>query len=144
MKLPRVGALTVSSSAMILALPNVEASRSDSRAPQVIETNESHDLWSPHDIESSNTQRVIDVPIVEHWDPGKNGRFRTLAKKEALSELTPEEAVELESLTQLRRQEHHPRSADEIIWHRRQQKLTRTLLEALKEYVEFHEGSRGS
>jgi hypothetical protein len=139
MNLHQISALAVSSSAMVVVLPNVESSLADAPTPHVIRTNETASDWSPPKIEAPETEPTIRVPIAEHWNVGKNAEFRKLAEKEALGNLTPEEALELDSLTRLRRQKNYPRTADEILWHRRQQKLTRGLLEALKDYVEFHE-----
>jgi hypothetical protein len=75
----------------------------------------------------------------DHWNAEKNARFKQLAQDEAFRELSIEEFAELESLTRLRRIERFPRSADEILWHRRQQKVTYDLVKALQVYVEFHE-----
>jgi hypothetical protein len=86
---------------------------------------------------ASSGLKVNAIPI-ERWDAEKNSRFKTLAREEALRELSIEELADLERLTRLRR-ERYPRSADEILWQRRQQKLTQTLVEALQAYVEFHE-----
>jgi len=85
--------------------------------------------------------RVPMIPV-ERWDAEKNLRYKALAKDEALRDLSIEELAELETLTRLRRFAKYPRSADEILWERRQQKVTRGLVQAVQTYVEFHEATR--
>ena len=72
------------------------------------------------------------------WGADANIRFKELARKEVMNDLTPAEWAELDSLAALRRQAKFPLSADQILWQRKQSALTKRLLEALKEYVEFH------
>ncbi len=74
----------------------------------------------------------------ETWSAKKNLRFKELVRAEALGKIGIEEIAELEKLTRLRRFEKYPRSADEILWQRQQQKLTQQLLQSLEEYVDFH------
>lgn len=83
------------------------------------------------------------VEIVGQWDAGmwtaeKGQRFRELARRESLGDLPVEEQAELEELTRLRRSVKNPRSADEILWERRQNRVTNELVRALQNYVEFH------
>jgi hypothetical protein len=87
---------------------------------------------------------TLSVQAVEddHWTAGKNTRFKELAREEAVGRLSAQELAELEYLTRLRRFTKYPRAADEILWTRRQQKLTRNLVQAIKTYVEFHEAPR--
>lgn len=77
----------------------------------------------------------------ETWTAGKGQRFRELALKESLDELSIEDQAELEELTRLRRSAKNPRTADEILWERRQNRVTNDLVHALQNYVEFHETS---
>jgi len=72
------------------------------------------------------------------WSAEANIRFKELARKEVMGDVTPSEWAELDSLAALRRQAKFPLSADQILWQRKQSALTQNLLEALKEYVEFH------
>jgi hypothetical protein len=88
---------------------------------------------------SSGSGLNVEVNEIGQWNAEKNGRFRKLAREEALGELSIEELAELEALTRLRRAVIYPRTADEILWQRRQQSLTRNLVRALQAYVEFHE-----
>jgi hypothetical protein len=88
---------------------------------------------------STSSGLILEPAVVEGWTAQKNLRFKELSRKEALEDLSIEELSELNSLTRLRRFKKFPRSADEILWQRRQQKLTRGLLRALQDYVEFHE-----
>ena len=75
----------------------------------------------------------------DRWDETSVVRFRHLARKEAGGKLVAEELAELEDLTRLRRTTF-PRTADQILWQRRQRNLTQLLISALEAYVEFHEG----
>ena len=93
---------------------------------------------------SGTSGLVVEAVNVGRWGAEQNARFKELAHDEALRELSIEELAELESLTRLRRFARYPRSADEIIWERRQQRLTRGLVQALQAYVEFHETPRST
>ena len=73
------------------------------------------------------------------WNPQREFRFRELARSEALRELSIDELAELEALSRLRRHAKNPRTADEILWQRKQSKLTRDLVQALQAYIGFHE-----
>jgi hypothetical protein len=92
-------------------------------------------------VRSLNSGATTEPIMVETWSADKNIRFKELARDEALRELSIEELAELDSLTRLRRFAKYPRSAEEILWQRRQQNLTRALVRALQEYVEFHHPS---
>jgi len=76
------------------------------------------------------------------WGAEANIRFKELARKEVMDELTPVEWSEFNSLAALRRQAKFPLSADQILWQRKQNALTEKLLEVFKEYVEFHKNSQ--
>jgi hypothetical protein len=86
----------------------------------------------------------LHVPVspLDCWDAENNLRYKELARDEALRELSIEELAELETLTRLRRFAKYPRSAEEILWERRQQKVTHGLVQAVQTYVEFHETPR--
>jgi hypothetical protein len=90
-------------------------------------------------LSSADSDVVVEPVDTEHWSAEKGQRFKYLAENESLGELSIEELGELESLTRLRRFEKYPRTADEILWHRRQQKVTSGLVQALQMYVDFHE-----
>ena len=77
------------------------------------------------------------------WGADANIRFKELARKDVMGDLTPAEWAEFDSLAALRREAKFPLSADQILWQRKQNALTDKLLEALKEYVEFHKNSPG-
>lgn len=72
------------------------------------------------------------------WTTAMAKRFRELAKKEALETIDGEEMVELERLTRDRRHLQCPRSAEEVLWECDQRHITANLVQALKDYVEFH------
>jgi hypothetical protein len=134
---------TTFSSSMIMAAPNIVSSEQDvafdlnSRSN---DTNVRFDLVT----DDMTSGLVAEAPNVECWNPKKGLRFKALARGEAIRDLSIEELAELESLTRLRRFEKNPRTADEILWHRRQQKLTQSLVQALEKYVDFHETSNSS
>jgi|GEM_PF-2076874 hypothetical protein len=73
------------------------------------------------------------------WTKAMAKRFRELVRKEALGNLTDAESAELEQLTCDRRNLLHPRTIEEVLWEAKQRKVTAKLLEALREYVEFHQ-----
>ena len=73
------------------------------------------------------------------WSAEANLRFKELARKDAMGELTAHEWAELDSLLALRREAKFPQSADQILWRRKQKAVTENLLTALQQYVEFHE-----
>jgi hypothetical protein len=87
----------------------------------------------------TESPRIVRACAVEHWTPQDDARFKELLRNEALRDLSTVELAELESLTRRRRIEKNPRSADEILWQRRQQSLTRNLVRALRAYVDFHQ-----
>jgi hypothetical protein len=76
----------------------------------------------------------------QEWTKALQTQFKELAVKEALEEISPKEAHELEQLTLMRRSYQKPRSADEVLWEYDQRQLTQQLLDTLKSYVEFYEG----
>jgi hypothetical protein len=76
---------------------------------------------------------------VDEWTRRLENRFAQLAAKEALGDLNSEEERDLEFLTLWRRVLHHPMDTQEIIWRFRDQKNLQTLLQALANYVSFHE-----
>jgi hypothetical protein len=76
--------------------------------------------------------------VHQKWGAEANLRFKELASKDVMDELTAREWAELDSLSALRREAKFPLSADQILWQRKQNALTDKLLSALKEYVEFH------
>lgn len=89
----------------------------------------------------NGTRSTTHVPVAEgEWTQADQKRFDELAITEAVGDLTPEEAFELEMLTISRRAYHHPRSGDEVLWEFEQRQITRSLLDTLSRYVEFYEG----
>jgi nitrate reductase cytochrome c-type subunit len=75
------------------------------------------------------------------WTRAMAKRFRELAKQEALGTIGAGEQQELERLTQDRRHLEYPRSPDEVLWEIDQRQVTANLVQALKKYVEFHQGA---
>lgn len=132
---------TLLSSAMVVAAPNAVTSESSIPPTISAQSNKPEAVAESFDAASSLDVQAM---AIDHWGAEKNARFKELSRNEALRELSTEELAELESLTRLRRFEKYPRSADEILWQRRQQNLTRRLVQALQAYVEFHETPRNT
>jgi hypothetical protein len=66
-----------------------------------------------------STPSIPTVTVREHeneWTESDQKRFKELAVAEAVGELSDDEMFELESLSQLRRAVHEPRSGDEVLW----------------------------
>jgi hypothetical protein len=94
------------------------------------------------DVQTNENDKFVaftDQWEIATWTAEKAQRFRALAVKESLEELPIEEQAELEGLTRLRRSAKNPRNADEILWERRQNRVTNELVQALQNYVQFHE-----
>lgn len=79
----------------------------------------------------------LPLPDVE-WTPEREKRFLELAGREATGQLLPQDTVELERLSQLRRGMKHPRHGEELLWEYEQRERTRDLISALSRYVTFH------
>lgn len=84
------------------------------------------------------------VPPIEEWTHERERHFAVLAEKEALGKLTVVEKDEINRLSFLRRGLKNPRTGEELLWEFEQRKLTRNLVEALTQYVHFHQPARGS
>jgi hypothetical protein len=76
----------------------------------------------------------------QEWTEELQKQFKGLAIKEALEEISSEEANQLEQLTVMRRSYQNPRTADEVLWEYEQRQVTEHLLETLQKYVQFYEG----
>src|SRR5215218_5688202 len=61
-------------------------------------------------------QQSIAIKVEDKWTAESESRFDSLATKEAIGSLEPQEFAELEYLSQLRRQSKHPRTTEEILW----------------------------
>jgi len=136
------GASTFVSSAMALAAPDVVTSGAATVVEAVAQSNTLEACVGGNQVGFGVSGLEAEAVDVGHWSATKNARFKELARNEALTGLSIEDFAELETLTRLRRFEKYPRSADEILWQRRQQKVTRGLVEALEAYVHFHETPR--
>lgn len=82
--------------------------------------------------------------LQEGWTPTHQKRFHALAVKEALDSLSPQEANELRALSDRRRQEESPRTGEEVIREFKQYQLTRNLIKALSQFVDFYEPTSSS
>ena len=92
--------------------------------------------------ESKASVGTINISLPElEWSPGQEEKFLDLAGREAMGNLSPTEAAELERLTQLRRGLKNPRKGEELLWEYQQRELTRDLISALTRYVTFHNPS---
>ena len=95
------------------------------------------------DADGSFNIKLSDTPE-EGWTETHHKRFHALAVKEALGSLTPSEAVELDALTIRRRQEESPRTGEEVIHEFKQVRVTRELVKALRQFVNFYEATGSS
>ena len=129
----------VSSSPIITAAYDVMSSSLNVSVPIDAQSNFSEVTVESLDLSSTNASISTEILDVQHWSAEKGQRYKQLTLNEAFGKLSIEELSELETLTRLRRSEKYPRTADEILWHRRQRNLTQGLVQALQTYVEFHE-----
>lgn len=97
------------------------------------------------DRSSQNTIEAISsgIPaeISVEWNVGFARRFKSLAIKESLGSITPEEFRELAQLDNLRERSGFPPSAEEVIHNYRQRRVTEELKQSLRNYVEFFKTS---
>lgn len=94
----------------------------------------------PAAVEETETRQTrAYTEAATEWTKAMARRFRELTRKEALSIIAPEELQELERLTRDRRNLEYPRPADEVLWEINQRQVTANLVQALKEYVQFHQ-----
>ncbi|HRT10329.1 MAG TPA: hypothetical protein P5233_18255 [Candidatus Paceibacterota bacterium] len=103
---------------------------------------------APQDFQSSGFAQVEATQVRTYFQPASEWtksmarRFRELARKEALGELNEDEAAELERLARERRELQHPRTVEEVLWETKQREVTGKLVQALRNYVEFHHPTR--
>jgi hypothetical protein len=132
----KVSAAASVSSALVLSTTQVIACERTISVPYNLVSNSNTTLWNSSNVNSSCL--VLGPVFHQKWTAEANLRFKELAHKDAMDQLTAREWAELDSLSALRREAKFPLSADQILWQRRQNALTEKLLSALKEYVEFH------
>jgi len=96
---------------------------------------------SPESFNLGGSDAAVEAVVTQHWSAEMAQRFKDLSRVEALGELTIQELAELETLTRLRRSTKYPRTADEILWSRRQNSVTSGLVMAVQKYVEFHKAT---
>jgi hypothetical protein len=141
MKLAAISAKTLISSTMITA--GSEAVTSDINDAPIFVVQSNFASISPEvfgfGFSSPSTIAPSVAPGQWNWQTAQ--RFKELSRIEAIGVLTVEEWAELETLTRLRRMAEYPRTADEILWQRRQNSVTRGLIQAVQKYVEFHEST---
>jgi hypothetical protein len=89
----------------------------------------------PVDNQSNKSQ--VEFPESAEWTPRLRDRFAKLAKMKAIGRLALNQRIEFEKLSALRRR-NYPRSGEEIIAEYEQRVLTRGLVQAFTNYVEFH------
>jgi hypothetical protein len=73
------------------------------------------------------------------WTPKLEAKFYRLAENNALNRLSLEHKVEFEKLLAIRRLIKNPRSGEEVLAEYQQRMTTRNLVQALTQYVEFHQ-----
>ncbi len=84
----------------------------------------------------SQSQSEIPEPI--EWTPKLEAKFNRLAQSKALNQLSIIANVEFEKLSAYRRQLKNPRTGEEVIAEYEQRMLTRDLVQALANYVNWH------
>ncbi len=80
----------------------------------------------------------------QEWTPDLERRFQRMAEDKAVNRLNLSKKVEFEKLHALRRRLKYPRTGEEVIAEYKQRMLTRNLVQALAEYVEFHNTANNS
>jgi hypothetical protein len=123
-----------------------EASVADRSMPAVVvgHFSEQENVRPSAVVETETRQtRAYAEPVTE-WTKAMARRFRELTRKEALGTIAPQELNELEQLSHDRRNLQYPRPADEVLWEINQRQVTSNLVQALKEYVHFHQAPRHS
>jgi hypothetical protein len=99
----------------------------------------------PDDKQSKATEiRDGIIPPIEEWTRAREQQFTKLVEKEAIGKLTVDEKAEIERLSFLRRGLKNPRTGEELLWEYEQRKITRNLVEALTQYVHFHQPARSA
>jgi hypothetical protein len=124
-------------SALVLSATQVMSSGASISISSNIVSSSSNTFWNSSNIQRSSLS--LNSVVHQKWSAQANIRFKELARKDAMDELTAREWAELDSLSDLRRQAKFPLSADQILWQRKQKSVTQNLLNAIKEYVEFHD-----
>lgn len=132
----KVSVATSVGSALLLSATQVMSSPTTISFSYDFVSNTNTTFWDPLSAHSSSL--VLGPVVHQKWSAQANLRFKELARKDVMDQLTASEWAELDSLSALRRQARFPLSADQILWQRKQNALTDKLLSALKEYVEFH------
>ncbi len=99
-------------------------------------------LGNATDLKTS--EDTIQLPASEEWDSAKEKKYYGLVEREALGKLRHKETQELERLAAQRRTRKNPRTGEEVIKEFEQRQLTRSLVEALTKYVNFHQPTHRS
>lgn len=128
----------------LLVASVTESSVADQAAPSVVvgHFSDSETLSPGNVVEAEVRPTFIYNAIATEWTKAMAKRFSELARKEALGSISDEEMMELEGLTHDRRNLEHPRTADEVLWEVNQRHVTANLVQALKDYVQFHTPAR--
>jgi len=99
-------------------------------------------LGNATDLKTS--EDTIQLPASEEWDSANEKKYYRLVEREALGKLRDMETEELERLAAQRRTRRNPRTGEEVIKEFEQRQLTRSLVEALTKYVNFHQPTHRS
>ena len=116
-------------------------SQAELRAPDrvVASTPDPVAEWTSLGQESEVSASTLRLPLPDlEWTSAHETKFLDLAGREATRQLSPEDSVELERLSQMRRGLKNPRRGEELLWEYEQRELTRDLISALSRYVTFH------
>jgi hypothetical protein len=135
-------ASTMGAGAMILlnqtALHHVSREASIRAAQVVRESVPSSISFKPSSQIQGSVTRQILIGIEENWDNAAKKRFKVLAIREALGEISAEEQIELEALNRLRTRKESAVDPEQTLKEYRQRMLARQLMTILEKYVEFY------
>jgi hypothetical protein len=128
----------LSNSTIAFVEANVVTSAVTATIPDLIESNNKISVAASAETTHNGYSQDAN-PQSTLWNSEGNQRFKQLALKESVDELSAEEVIELNALTRLRRLSTYPRPAHEILWERKVRKSTDNLIRALADHVELLE-----
>ena len=92
-------------------------------------------------VQASDVTSAITVRIVPRtqWTKRERTRFDALVTKEALGELSRNEALELDALQRLRRKFTNPPTGEEILRRYQRERLDEGMIQLVERYVRFEQ-----
>lgn len=107
--------------------------------PSVFNTPTEAEILLDNSTKQRTDQNKSTIGEIGEWTQKLEVRFRRLAEDKALNQLSIKAMVEFEKLMALRRQLKNPRTGEEVLREYKQRMVTRNLVNALTQYVEFHQ-----